>query len=157
MGTYATTSAMQVLMVGTTFDTVTSALASKCIDLAESRIKQALTTRYDVSDFNVATAVPPMVTSWCERLACGYAYRFLSRGAGDTTNRDKAYIQSVEDELKLLMEGKISIVDTSGSELAEALGVLCDTDSYTTTFNEDDPIYWNIDSDKLDAIEDDRE
>lgn len=156
MGTYVSTvTSLQILMIGTTFDTLTTALGTKCITLAESRINQSLSTKYDVSDFS--TTVPPIITSWAERLAVGYMYRYLARGIGDKTNRDRAYIQSVEDELNMLISGKISLVDTSGSQIVEQTGVLCNTTDYVNTANEDDPINWSVDSDKLDDIADERE
>lgn len=160
MGTYVTTAtALQTLMIGTTFDTATTIpLATKCITLAENRINQALSTRYDVSDFLATNAaIPPILTSWTEQLAVGYMYRYMSRGIGDTTDRDKAYIDTVESQLKLLTEGKINLLDTSGAQVSEQTGVLANTDSYSTTFDEDDPLNWAVDTDKLDAISDDRE
>lgn len=155
---YATTSSLQTLMIGTTFDTITTALASKCITMAENEINKALTTRYDVSDFyGTNGVVPPMVTSWCEQLAVGYMYRFMSRGS-DSIFKGAAdnLVKPVLEELKALTENKISLVDTSGSQITGSIGVLCNTDDYVPTFNEDDPLDWSVDSDKLDDIEDER-
>ena len=40
MGKYATTTSLEVLMVGTTFDTATTSLASKLITHAENEVNK---------------------------------------------------------------------------------------------------------------------
>lgn len=159
MGNYATTTTLDTLAVGTTFDTATTAVASTCIDWAENRINNALSKLYDVSDL-IATP-PPQVISMSERMGLGFFYQQMSRGSKESLTRGKALIDMVEAELKSILEGNTDLVNTSGSLVPESntnqLGVLDNTSTYTNTFAEDDPLNWAVDTDKLDDIKSNRD
>jgi DNA-binding IclR family transcriptional regulator len=62
-------------MVGTRFDTATTALVSKLITHAENEVNKYLSKRYDISVFDTTTSVPPLVTTLTETLAEGYSYQ----------------------------------------------------------------------------------
>jgi len=161
MGTYATTTSLQTLMVGTTFDTATTSLATKLITHAENEINKYISKRYDVSNFSTSTAVPPLLTSLCETLSEGYMYQRMSRGGKESVNRAKTLIDQAVDNLKLIAEYKLDLVNTAGSVVTDmsqtAYRVLSNTTDYSNTFNEDDPLNWEVDQDKLDDIESERE
>lgn len=158
MGTYATTTSLDTLMVGTTFDTATTSVAGQCITWAEDEINKHLSKRYDTSSFS--SSVPPMVTSLAEQLSLGYLYDQLSRGSKESQTRADRLIKRVMENLKALSDGKADLVDSSGSLISlrgGRKGVLSNTSGYTQTFNEDDPLYWKIDDDKLSDISDERD
>lgn len=165
MGTYATTTSLQTLLVGYTFDTATTSIATKCITDAESEVRKYLSRRYDLTDSNLAltttSSIPPMVTSLTEQWAEGLMYNRLSRGGKESLERGKELIKMVMANLERIAEGKADLVAASGSVIDDKTKshkrVLSSTSTYTPTFGEDDPINWVVDSDKLDDISDSRE
>ncbi|CAB4170107.1 hypothetical protein UFOVP903_55 [uncultured Caudovirales phage] len=159
LGIYATTTSLQVLMVGTVFDTATTALASKLITHSENEVNKWLSKRYDVTA--LSASVPPLVTSLTETLAEGYVYQRMSRGGKEADQRGKILIGQVLENLKLISDYKLDLVDSGGAVVVDmsqtAYRVLSSTSGYTDTFNEDDPLDWGVDPDKLSDIEDGRE
>lgn len=149
-------------MVGTEFDTATSALASKLITHSENEINKWLSKRYDVTVFMAtSTAVPPLVTSLAETLSEGYIYQRMSRGGKEADQRGKILISQVLENLKMISEYKLDLTNSTGSVIQDmsqtAYRVMSSTSGYSETFNEDDPLNWRVDQDKLDDIEDERE
>lgn len=162
MGTFATTSSLAVKMVGTVFDTATTALASACIYDAENELKKRLCKRYDftAAPFNTTTSIPPILTSLTETLAIGYMYENMARGSKEGYVRADRYIERVMENVDALLEGEAQLTDSSGNLVSEIDGdwrVRINTSDYSPTFNEDDPSNWRPDQDKLDAIEDERD
>lgn len=149
-------------MIGTTFDTLTTALASKLITHAENEINKWLSKRYDVTVFMAtSSAVPPLVTSLAETLSEGYIYQRMSRGGKEADQRGKILIGQAIENLKLISEYKLDLTDEDGGVIADmsqtAYRVLSSTSGYSDTFNEDDQINWAVDQDKLDDIANERE
>lgn len=165
MGTYATTTSLDIVMVGVSFDTVTAALASKLIDQAQAEIDGSLSRRYDLGSdyFQTSTSTPPQVRSWTERLSEGFMWQSLARGGAgkESMARGKGLIDAVRLELKDMREYKSELLDTLGSVIVDmsqtAFRVLCNTTDYTPTFNEDDELSQRVDPDKLEAIRSERE
>jgi len=160
---YCTTTSLDILMVGTVFTTTVNALANIVIPQAESEINKYLSKRYDLSSDYFATitsSIPPLVITLCERLSQGYMYQQLGRGGKEAMARGVLFIKPVLDNLELIRDYKVDLVDTAGSVLPDfentAYKVLTNTDDYSETFQEDDPLKWKIDSDKLDDIANDR-
>jgi len=161
MGLYATVSSLETLMVGTQFDTATTALCSKLITHAENEINKYLSKRYDIGSFYTSTAsVPPMITTLAESLTEGYMYQRMSRGGKEAMGRGKALIEPAIDNLKLIAEYKADLLDASGDSIEEssdsAYQVLSTTKDYYPTFNEDDELSWKVDPDKLSDIQSER-
>jgi hypothetical protein len=148
-------------MIGTTFDTVTSSLASKVITHAENEINKYLSKRYDVTAFNTSTSVPPLVTSLCETLSEGYMYQRMSRGSKESMARGKALIDQAILNLKDISEYKLDLLNTSGSVITDmsntAFRLQSSTVDYSSTFNEDEETSWAVDQDKLDDLSDERD
>lgn len=161
MGIYSTVTSLQVLMIGTNFDTATTALASKMITKAENEINKYLSKRYDVGSFQISTSVPPIVTSWADDLASGYMYRHMARGGKDSLMRANEYIDPILENLKMVADYKANLLDTSGSVIADssnsAYSIKSTTSEFSNTFNEDDQINWEVDIDKLEAIKIERD
>jgi hypothetical protein len=161
MGLYATTTSLETLMVGTRFDTATTALVSKLITHAENEVNKYLSKRYDLSNFDTSTSIPPLVTTLTETLAEGYVYQRQSRGGKDGIARAKMLIDQALENLKLIADYKEDLVDSNGNVIADmsntSYRVLSNTTSYANTFNEDDPLNWEVDSAKLDDIETERD
>ncbi len=161
MGVYATTSSLEILMVGTQFDTATTALCSKLITHAENEINKYLSKRYDIGSFYTSSAsVPPMITTLAETLTEGYMYQRMSRGGKESMGRGKSLIEPVIDNLKLIADYKADLLDANGDSINEASDsayqVLSTTKDYAPTFNEDDELAWRIDPDKLSDIQSER-
>ncbi len=149
-------------MIGTTFDTATGNLATLMITHAENEINKYISKRYDVGTFmSTSTSVPPLLTSLCETLSEGYMHLRMSRGGKDAEKRGKILIDGVLSNLKDIADYKLDLIDSSGDVITDmsqtAYRVLSNTTGYTNTFNEDDPINWKVDQDKLDDIDDERE
>lgn len=160
MGTFATTSSLQTLMPGVSFDAVTTSLCSICITWAESLVRTSLARRYDMSasPFNTSTTIPTMVTSITEQIAIGHYFKLSSRGAKEALNRGQAMIDQGKADLKDILESKVNLLDNSFSPITDRLrAVVCSTSAYNTTFNEDNPLHWKVDTNKLSDISDERD
>lgn len=162
MGTYATTTSLQTVMIGTTFDSATTSLASKCITWAENEVNKYLSKRYDISSstFQTTTSIPPIVTDWTEQIAEGRLHQKMSRGGPESLERGQKIIDSVIDNLELIADYKGHLLDSSGSIITDksntSYRVLENTSDYATTFDEDSPLDWEVDPDKIDDISDGR-
>jgi hypothetical protein len=144
--------------------TTVSSLASLCITWAENHVKSKLARRYDVSSspFLTSTTIPPQITSITEQLAGGYLFKQISRGAPESIERGEALIVEAKASLMMLSKSECDLVDTAGSFLPERtdstrLEVISSASSFHTTFDEDSPLNWKIDGDKVQAIADDRD
>lgn len=165
---YSTTTTIETNMVGVTFDTSTTNLASNMIVEAQNEINKWVSKRYNISIYQTTTAAtttggaPPLLQSWTDRLAEGYMWIRMSRGGANAqfqTIGDKL-IKDVKECLKALVENQVDLLDESGdaiSELSNPDNVLSNTEDYHSTFDEDDPLNWSVDSDKLNDISDDRD
>lgn len=162
MGTFATTTSLQTLMVGTTFDTATTSLASDCITQAETEIVKILSKRYDISAsyFQTSTATPPMLQTISKWLSAGYLYDWMSRGV-DSHPRSERLIKRAYENLEAMADYKANLLDSAGSIITDrnnsGYSVQCNTSDYSNTFNEDDELSWAVDTDKLDDIESERD
>lgn len=162
MGLYATTTSLEILMIGTVFDTATTSLGNKLITHAENEVNKYLSKRYDISSFNdTSTSVPPIVTSISETLATGYMYKYMSRGGKDALERAKFFIDQAMDNLKLIAEYKLDLVDSNGEVIPDGEGssysIKSTTSDYSNTFNEDSQLDWEVDPLKLDNIKSERD
>lgn len=161
MGTFATTTSLQTLMVATEFDTATTALAAKCIEQAENEIRKKLSRIYDLTSnyFQTSTSTPPLITSMCETYSEGLMWIRMSRGAKESIKRGQIMIELVDENLELLMNGELDLFNTAGSIIPQDASrdhVLCNTTNYAPTFNEDSELNWEVDPDKEDDIADGR-
>lgn len=161
MGTFATSTSLAVKMVGTTFNSAASDLASACIEDAENEIMKNLSGMYDLEAdyFQTSTSTPPMVRTLTENLAMGYMYECLSRGGKESYMRSDRLIKRVTENLKALADGTMQLFDTLGALIVPTntkWRVISNTSEYTPTFGEDHPRRWKIDSTKLDDIADSR-
>lgn len=158
MGIYTTTTSMQILMVGTEFDSITTSLCGRLITHAENEINKYLSKRYDVNAFQAS--VPPLVTSLCETLTEGYMFQRMARGGKESMAQGKMLISQAIENLKLIADYKADLLDSSGDVVAEsasgAYTILSTTSDYSNTFNEDNPLNWEVDTDKLDDIDSER-
>lgn len=162
MGAFSTYTSLATLMPGTSFDTATNNLASKCIDQAETYIKQRLSRRYDVSTlpFTINTTTS-MVTNLSEAYAMGLLFKYISRGAKESISRGNEILADAKKAIDMIVNHQSDLLDaTNGStpvtERTNLNEVICSTSSYSTTFEEDDPLNWVEDPDKLTDIANDR-
>jgi hypothetical protein len=149
-------------MVGTRFDTTTSDLGDKAINHAEREIDKHLSRRYDVAAWSNTTTsvVPPLVEKLCEELATGYMWIWNSRGGKQSIELGQSFIKSARENLMELKDYKADLLDITGAVIADKskgkFRVLSNTDTYSNTFNEDDPLKWEVDSDKISDIDSER-
>lgn len=160
MGIYATTTSLEVFMIGTTFDSITTSLASRCITHAENEVNKYLSKRYDIGSFNTSTAIPPIVTSLTEKLAIGYMHQHNSRGGKESMQRGKFFIDDAISNLKAISKYELDLIDNDGSVISDmsnsSYAARSTTSNYSNTFNEDDPLNWEIDQNKLEDIKSER-
>ncbi len=160
---YSTTTVLDTNMIGVTFDTSTTNLASNMIVEAQNEINKWVSKRYSVSSYVTTTAYstnPPLLKSWTDRLAEGYMWIRVSRGSKESISRGKELIKDVKECLLALSQNKIDLLGNDGSVLSELESpdaVFSNTEDYHNTFDEDDPLNWSVDSDKLDDINDERD
>ncbi len=161
MGTYATTTGLEINMIGTAFDTATTSFASKMITNAEREVNKWLSKRYDVSSFTTFALTPPIVQTMTETLTEGYMYQRMARGGKEGLAHGKVLIDGVMANLKMLSEREADLLDSAGAPVPESANstykILSTTTDYSPTFNEDSELNWKADITKIDAIEDERE
>lgn len=159
MGFYCTTTTLETLWGGATFDALT-ATASKAIDQAENEINKILSKRYDVSNWqDTTTSIPPMVSTLCEWLSLGYTYELTARGSKDAYVRADRFIKKAHDNMNAIIDGKYNLVDENEDVIEDGsakIQILGGQENYHTTFDEDDPLNWTVDKDKLTDISDGR-
>ena len=161
MGTYATTTALDTIMVGVSFDAATTSLGGLCIQWAEDEVNKYLSKRYDISQdtFQTATSVPPLVRSLTEKLATAYLYRNISRGQQHREIANE-YKEDALKNLELISDNKLHLLNTAGSLISDkaktSFRIQSNTDTYVDTFAEDTSTTWAVDSDKLTDISSDR-
>lgn len=160
MGIFCTTTSLETQWgTGNSFSGLT-ALASDCITDAENEVKKRLAVKYDVGEWTTSAATPPMVQTITKWLAVGYLYEATARGSKEAFARADRYIKRGQQNLDEILAGKAELTDSSGDVVevdAEAKPVLGNTTDYHPTFNEDSPLNWRPDSDKLDDIDDERD
>lgn len=158
MGTFATTTSLQTLLPGVTFDNATTSLCSMAITWAEGYMRTALSRRYNMSasPFNTSTSIPTALTSLTEQMAMGQYFKLSSRGAKEAMARGQALIDEVKRQVKEIRNFEADLLDNSFSTISSVSRVTASVSGYHTTFNEDDPLNWKPDSDKLLDIADER-
>lgn len=158
---YSTNTTIFTNMVGVTNDTSSAALVNNMIKEAEAEINKWVSKRYDISAYQTTTAstttggAPPLLQAWCNRLSEGYAWIRLSRGSDERIAIGKELVEDVKECLKALANNEVDLVDVSGAlltELDNPMPVLSNTNDRFSTFDEDDPLNWTVDPDKLDDI-----
>jgi len=162
MGLFTTTTSLELHWVGASFSGLTG-LAADCITDAENKVRELLAARYDVSgaDWQTTTGtVPPVVETITKWLALGYLHESTARGSKESYARADRYIKKALDNIKSIMAGEASVLDSNGNPIADSDDVnpiLGNTEDYAPTFNEDSQLNWEVDLDKLDDIADERD
>lgn len=162
MALYATTTTLEIRMVSVQFDTQTTALAVEMCADAEAEVNKWLSKRYDISSatFQTSTSLPPMCRALATRLAEGYMWQALSRGAPESLSRAKALIDRVMENLKDIANYNAALVSTSGGLIVEssntAYRVKSTTSNYVPTFDEGNPQQWRVDPNRINDIDDEK-
>lgn len=163
MGTYCTYTGYQAKMIGTDFDNdVTLDLAEACQEDAEAEINKYIAGLYDTSGspFNTSTSIPPIIRTICEWFSMGYMYEGNALGGKDSYNRADRYLDRARKNLEKITSGDLKLTDTTGSIIPERdngyYEIHDSSSEYYNTFNEDDPLKWSVDPDKLEDIANER-
>lgn len=160
MGRYYTTTSLATYLMGTNVsDTATANLMGLNIVDAQNEIDKYVGRRYDVSAWESDSTVPPMIKTWCQWLSAGYYWEASGRGSKESIKRSITIIKRAMDNLKMVSEGDLEILDSSGSALVETssdYSIYSNTEDYASTFAEDTSTNWKVDPDKLSDIESER-
>lgn len=161
MGTFCTTTSLETMWVGSSFADLTT-LAQEFIGDAEDELRSKLAQRYDTSTdpFQTSTSTPPLLEKLCKWKSIGYLYGNTSRGGKEAFKRADWYLNRCDKMLEKIMDYKAHLVDTAGSQIPDSsdkLAVKSTSSDYSNTFNEDDPLKWKTDQDKLDDIKSERD
>ena len=161
MGTYASTTGILIDYPALPQTSTTSRyqetlnILSTSIDAAEADINSALGRRYDVPW--AAGSVPPKIKKLTIDLAAYYTFRAkYMRDSHNVSDWVKELKDEVAEELKLLREGEVDLVDTTGSVLTERTSetrIVSDTQTYQPFFDLDEPTEWAVPSARLTAID----
>lgn len=120
-------------------------------------------SRYDVSSFNTAGSVPPLLKTITEDIAAYYTMRSLYSGDNQNLNE---WIEKYQESMELLQkirESDMDLFDTAGNLIPDRETgsntrlVDSNTRAYNPTFGEDSSTSWNVDENKLDALGDTRD
>lgn len=164
MGLYATTTSISVLIPQvlsnntTTSDSEATSVFSKQIDRAEAMINAAAAKWYDIAGFT-SGSIPPALTQLTETLA---VYNFLRAVYPQDGGVRQEYLDDYKaamDEVERLKKGELFLVNTSGSLVGRRTANLIrsSTEDYETPiFDLDDEKNWDVDSERLDDISDNR-
>ena len=140
--------------------TATLALINLNITRSDNLINSKVAVRYDVSSWTVT--VPPMVQSLSEDIATYYTMRASFAGDSTAVNEWADRYKEAIAMLDQIRDGDMDLVDSTGNLLDEVSdadpgSVSSTTMDYAPTFGEDDDLSMVIDTDKLDALDDDRD
>lgn len=160
MGIYATTTSFpnlipNILAGNSTADSAGVDALSAHITRAESVVNSYVSARYSLP----FTTVPPLIRTLSEDISSWFHIRGVSVQDGQ---RDNPWYSTYKDALKMLEEirdGKTQLSLTDGSALSPAATsrFLSSTDGYAATFNQDPAEDWDVDPDRLDEIEGERD
>lgn len=160
---FATTTSLQTRMISVDFDTATTALAVEMLADAEAEVCKYLSRRYDLSGstFQTYASVPPLVRTLTLRLGEAYMHKGNSRGGKESLARGVDLEKKVLENLEAIATYKADLTNTLGGLIQDmsntSYRVLSNTENYQTTFDEDDPLSWAVDADKLDDISSSRD
>ena len=158
---YCTVADVELNLSGFVIDTVrddettlTDAQIELFIAKADAYINSVLATVYTLP-FSVTI---PFLTDISTDLACYYVLRrSYTQDSMETSSWVKEFLENAETKLKAIMDGDVSLIDSDGNVITFA-GSLIDHNNagYTPTFDIGDPLDWEVDQDRLSAIEDSR-
>ena len=124
------------------------------IDMAEGRVDAYLARRYTLP----LSVVPKMIETISTHISI---YEFLSKRvfAGQIAAESfwvQGYKEAIDD-LEKISKGEMELVSSAGTVTTDASQVWSSQENYLPTFTEDNPLYSDIDPDKVDDIRSDRE
>lgn len=158
MGTFATYTSFATLVPDWTFGAAMNTLGGFCVNWAESQVKARLARRYNVGNapFTVFTTTS-MLTNITEELALGYLFKLSSRGAKQQIDRGNALMESALAQIKDLADHRMDLLDASlGTSViadrSDSQVIFASMAAYHPTFDEDDPLNWGTDDDKINDI-----
>jgi phage gp36-like protein len=164
MGSYTTEAKIWSLMpqlplTSSAGYTAASALVAQAITDAEAEIDGYVANRYSLP----FSSVPVQVSAIADSLACYYTYLYVY--SADNMNRNAfSEGQSTRYEiqlnkLKAIADGEVVLTVSGGGVVEQASSssmVISANQSYTPIFDVDTSTSWGIDSDRSDAITNDR-
>ena len=117
---------------------------------AESLVNSKVASRYDVSGFSAGSA-PPILKSITEDITSFYTLRSVYTGDNQNVSEWVENFAEAEKLLDEIRDGKRDVLDASGNILGSSsttLLVESNTEDYTPTFDEQNPVNWSVDENK---------
>lgn len=164
---YATSTSILVILPGmpqtstVSGYTSTVAIIDSHISRADSYINAKISNRYDVSGFDTVGSVPPLLKMLSEDIASYYTYRSQFSADNQNVNEWTEKFKDAIEVLNQIRDGDMDLVNTTGSLITELTDtendmVTSSTEDYQSYFDEDSPLDWKVDDDKLESINDAR-
>lgn len=138
-----------------------SSLVGLHLARAEGIINSYITDRYDVTSLYTVTGGPVILKMIAEDITTYFTIRSSYNGDNQSYNEWVDKYNLAIEQLELIKDGDIALTDSNGTPFSERTTerinlVESTTEDYAPFFEEDDPLDWVVDSDKLDSINDDR-
>jgi hypothetical protein len=90
-------------------------------------------------------------------MAMGYYFVNSSRGSKESIGRGNALLKEGKDEILAMLKYETDLIDNSFAVVADRNNAIYNsTANYRPTFEEDNPLKWSVDPDKLQDIGDSR-
>lgn len=161
MAIWLTTTSFETLMVrfyngmSVTTDAFGASIVTTHMTRAEAAVMAALSSRYNVSDWNTSTSCPPEVRRVAEDICSYFIIRASNYQDGKVKNSYLEEFKTSFDDLKNLASGVNKLTDSTGSLIATKAATLIssNTENYPPIFALDDPTSWNVSQAQLDDIE----
>lgn len=156
---YSSATSILLIIPGLAETSTVTDLVSRHIARADAIIDSKITRRYATP----ISPTPPLLGSLSEDIASYYTYRSFYRQ--DNANRTEQLAELADMAFKTLDEirdGKLDLVDSSGSQIGErtaeaSIGILdSTTKDYQPFFDVDDELNHKFDADLIDDIADHR-
>jgi len=120
------------------------------ITRAEAYVNAKISSRYDVSSFT-STAVPPILKTLTEDISSYYTLRSVYTGDNQNVSEWVETFSEALEMLDAIRDGKMDLIDSDGSLIGASTStfvVESTTEDLTPSFDESDPIDWEVDENK---------
>ena len=139
--------------------TQTVAIINSHITRADTLIKGKIASRYDIAGFTAS--VPPLLRTISEDIASYFSFRSWFSQDNQNVNEWTDKFKEAESMLDMIRKGDMDLFNTAGALIAERASSnisLVDSNNldYQPYFDEDGPLEWKVDSEKLDDINEKR-
>ena len=154
---YSTNTSIYTMLPGLNTSAANTAIINQYITRVAGKIDNYVLNLYNPSGWTTAASTPPGIIQISDALVAMWSMRSLYTRDGLNINDWVADLgeQALKD-LEKIANGEISLADNSSKRVSINTQVESSTEDYMPIFNLDESENWEIDSDQLDDIADDR-